>query len=122
MVIRLIKIILILAIITIIIALLSSFWSYMKLEVANPLASGLGLAKIFLTDAEYVEIQQSPRVILAKPVDAYDLLLRVMQEEGYTYVEEETMGSMQVFEKDGKKERMFVSVNKFFSTWIWEKQ
>ena len=44
-----------------------------------------------------------------------------MQEEGYTHVEEETMGSMQVFEKDSRKERMFFSVNKVFSKWIWEK-
>lgn len=93
----------------------------MKLEVANPLASGLGLAKILFTDTEYVEVQDSPRVILAKPDNAYDLLIRVMQEEGYTHVEEETMGSMQVFEKDSRKERMFFSVNKVFSKWIWEK-
>jgi len=119
--IRFFKNVLILAIIIIAFALISSFLSYMKLEVANPLASGLGLAKILFTDTEYVEVQDSPRVILAKPDNAYDLLIRVMQEEGYTHVEEETMGSMQVFEKDSRKERMFFSVNKVFSKWIWEK-
>jgi hypothetical protein len=110
-----------LAIVIVILALLTSFWSHMKLEVTNPLASGRGLFKILFTNTEYVEIQESPRVILAKPDNAFDLLLKKMQDEGYTHIEEETLGSMRVFEKDGKRERLFISTNKYFSKWIWEK-
>jgi hypothetical protein len=45
----------------------------------------------------------------------------MMQDDGYTYLVDESMGSMHVFEKRGVKERIFFSVNKYFSKWIWEK-
>jgi len=45
----------------------------MKFETANALSSGVGLAKILFTDIDYVEIQESPRVILAQPENSFDL-------------------------------------------------
>lgn len=119
--IRATKNILIILIIVIFLICASSFLSYMKFETANALSSGVGLAKILFTDIDYVEIQESPRVILAQPENSFDLLLDMMQDDGYTYLADETLGSMHVFEKNGVRERMFFSVNKYFSKWIWEK-
>lgn len=118
--IRAIKNILIIIIIAIFLICAASFLSYIKFETANALSSGVGLAKILFTDIDYVEIQESPRVILAQPENSLELLLGMMQDDGYTYLVDESMGSMHVFEKRGVRERIFFSVNRHFSKWIWE--
>ena len=119
--IKLLKTVLIIMILAIALTLVASFLSRMEFNTANPFSCGVGLAKILFTDTDYVEIQQSPRVILAQPENSRDLMLNVMQNEGYTFLEDETMGSMHAFEKDGIRERLFFSVNKYFSKWIWER-
>ena len=89
--IRAIKNILIIIIIAIFLICAASFLSYIKFETANALSSGVGLAKILFTDIDYVEIQESPRVILAQPENSLELLLGMMQDDGYTYLVDESM-------------------------------
>ncbi len=102
------------------ILLLSSFLSYVQFGVANPIRSGIGVLQILATDKAYVEISSQPRVVLAQPEEyPWDLFLSVMEQEGYTYLEEERMGAMCVFEKDGNKEQVIFRVNGYYAQWTW---
>lgn len=96
------------------------FVSYSKFHVLNPISSGIGLMRINTTDTNFVEIQNSPRVVLAKPNNAWSVFLNALENEGYKYLEDERMGSLCVFEKNGVIERVNFSINQYYSIWIWE--
>lgn len=109
-------------VITIVLALLialSSFISIYKFNVRNPFKTGIGLIQILMTDKEYVELQSSPKVIIAQPDDSFEVFLNYVSKEGYTYLEDERMGAMHVIEKDGIKENVIFKVNKYYSKWAW---
>ena len=116
------KILLIIFIFIAFLLLVSSFVSYVKFNTINPFATGYGLLRIMVFNVDYEEIQSNPRVIIAKPDYAWQLFLDTIEKEGYTYLKEERMGSLCSFKKNGKRERVFFSVNGYFSKWIWEKQ
>lgn len=107
-------------ILVILLSLFSSFVSYVNFNTPNFLASGFGVLRILFTDTETLEIRKSPRIVLASPENSWQLFLDTIEAEGYTYLEEERMGGLCVIEKDGQKERVFFSVNGYFSKWIWE--
>lgn len=93
----------------------------MRFGVVNPIATGVGLVKILSTDIESVEVQKSPKVVLAQPDNGWDLFLEAMKKDGYSYLEDERLGSMCVFEKGGVKENVSFDVNGYYSKWQWEK-
>lgn len=62
------KIIIVQFLLLIVVIGLSSFISYYKFSVLNPLSTARGLFQILFTEKEYVEIQKYPKVILAKPL------------------------------------------------------
>ncbi len=95
------------------------FISYAKFPVANPSSVVIGLVKIIFTDATYVEIQQYPKVIFAKPDDTYNLLSDYMENEGFKENEEKRSGLRLMFENGTGEQYVQVSVNKYFSKWIW---
>ena len=100
--------------------LFSSFFSYVQFGVVNPVRSGVGVLQILVTDKAYVEINNQPKVVLAQPEDnPWDFFLSVMKQDGYIYLEEERMGSMCVFEKDGNKEYIMFHVNGYYAQWTW---
>lgn len=100
--------------------LFSSFLSYVQFGVVNPIRSGIGVLQILATDKAYVEIGSQPKVVLAQPEGApWEFFLSVMEQEGYTYLEEEQMGAMCVFEKDGRKEHVMFRVNGYYAQWTW---
>ncbi len=97
----------------------TAFISYTKLRVADPFAAVTGLTQILLTDKEYAEIQNDPKVIIAKPeasLDAY------MEERGLEHDAEQQMGAIRVFaggDSDSYREYVHHSVNRYFSKWSW---
>lgn len=101
-------------------SLTASFVSYISFNAPNFISSGIGLIKIMASDTPYVEIQSSPRVIIAQPQDSMDLFLDFVESEGYTYLADEQSGGLCVIEKDGKKENVFFAVNEYYSKWSWE--
>jgi hypothetical protein len=109
------------SVVFIFLALLASFISYVQFEVANPISSGVGVIRIFATDVEYVEIQKSPRVVIGKPDNAWEVFLKTMEKDGYSYLEDERLASMCVFEKDGVRENVFFHVNRYYSKWVWSR-
>ncbi len=108
------------AVLAVLLALTASFVSYIKFDTPNFFTAGIGLIRITLSDTQYVEIRRSPRVIIAKPQNSMQLFLDTVESEGYTYLADEQMGGMHVIEKDGKKEHVFLSANRYFSKWSWE--
>ena len=91
--------------------------SHTKLGVANPIYAANGLAKVVFTDTEYVEIQQYPKVIIAKPdtsLDAY------MEEQGYERDPEKQMGALCVFTTGDFEELIIYEENRYFSKWSWQ--
>lgn len=93
----------------------SSFISYNKFHVYNPFASGIGIIRILATDAEFAEVQHSPRVVLAKPDGK--IFEKFLESEGYTQVEQ--LGALHIIEKDGKQEKVFCSANAYYSKFVW---
>ncbi|SBW01247.1 conserved exported hypothetical protein [uncultured Eubacteriales bacterium] len=116
------KRIIIAAISLLIIGSLVCLVSYDKFHVVNPISSGIGFLKILTGKEEYVVIQESPkRVVLASPDRAWDLFLKTMEQDGYTYSESERMGALCFFTKENKKVEVFFSLNAYYSIWEWAK-
>lgn len=108
------------AVLTVTFTLTASFISFVKLDTPNFVSAGAGLAKIMLTDAEYVRIQSEPRVVLAKPDNAFELFIKTVESENYTYSEENRYGSIHELQKDSVKYQVHFSVNRYFSKWSWQ--
>ncbi|MEG0979356.1 MAG: zf-HC2 domain-containing protein [Oscillospiraceae bacterium] len=104
----------------VILTLTASLVSMVKFKTPNFVASGLGVIRVMASDTKYVQIQSNPRIIIAKPDNAMKLFLETIESEGYTLLEDEQMGAMHIIEKDGQKESVFFSMNRYFSKWIWE--
>lgn len=102
-----------------IVALLGScFVSYLKFDTANPFSAVSGFIQITVADKDYVEIQRSPKVILAQPSDA--LFVEYMESRGFTEIEEERLGGLRVFTNGEEKEAIMYSQNTYFAKWSWE--
>ena len=95
----------------------ASFVSIRTVSVDNPFAAAWGMGKLLLTDAEYVEIQVYPRVIVARPDVSLDQL---MEQEKLTRDESQQMGSIHVFTNGEYSEYIRVSQNRFFAKWRWQ--
>ena len=102
-----------------IIALLgSSFISYATFHVANPFVTSISFFQIAVLDKDYVEISETPKVMLAQPDT--DILISYMKSRGFEEIEGEQMGAIRVFTNGEKKEWVHYSMNKYCSKWYWE--
>ena len=99
-----------------VIALASSFVSYVKFDTANPFAVASGCFQIVVLDKEYVEIQSSPRVILAQPSDK--IFVDYIADHGFT--EKDRMGSMRYFTNGDTKEAIWYIMNGHYAKWSWQ--
>lgn len=93
------------------------FISLSKFNVENPFSVVTGLYKITFTDTEYVKIQEYPKVIIAKPNNANDLLNKYMESEGY--YEKDRLGAIIEFAQAESVNYVEFSVNKYYSLWEW---
>ena len=100
-----------------IIALLgSSLISYVTFSVANPFSAAIGLFQIAVLDKEYVEISESPRVVLAQP--NADILTDYMESRGFTITDQ--MGAMRTYSNGETTEMILFNMNKYCSKWVWQ--
>ena len=107
------------AAVLLIVALLGScLVSYLKFDTANPFSAASGFIQITVADKDYVEIQRSPKVVLAQPNDA--LFVEYMESRGFTEIEDERMGALRVFTNGEEKEWIMYSQNAYFAKWTWE--
>lgn len=100
-----------------IIIVLICFVSFEKFSTFNFVRAGIGLAQIQLTDAEYTEIKDSPRIVLTKSENSREIFIKMIENEGYEYVEQ--MGSSHIIEKGDESEQIISSSNGYFTRWTW---
>lgn len=74
---------------------LAIFISMTKFNVNNPFDVLNGLYQIAFADTEYIEIQNYPKVVIAKPKAALDTY---MEEHGFAENKEEQSDSVRMFE------------------------
>lgn len=98
----------------------SCFISFDKFRTFNPIKGGIGFARIWIFDEEYVEVNDSPRVILTNPENSMEIFMEIIENEGYEYIEQ--MGSGHFIEKDGEREHVSSRINKYIGRWSWDKQ
>lgn len=94
-----------------------------KLSTTNPFVAAKGLFQIIYTQKEYIEIQKSPKVIIAKSDStSYDKFIQFMDTRGYTLLEDEQEGAMNTFKnkETDDKEHVIFSVNKYYALWVWK--
>jgi len=106
------------AVLLLVVLLGSCFVSYLKFDTANPFSAASGFIQITVADKEYVEIQSSPKVIIAQPNE--ELFIEYMESRGFSEVEREQIGSLRYFANDEGMEAVFYSQNAYFSKWTWE--
>lgn len=94
----------------------AAFASYAKFHVVNPISAAAGLTQILLTEKEYAEIQDDPKVIPAKPEASLD---DYMEEQGMIRADDEQMGAISVFHSGDYREYVQYSVNGYYSAWSW---
>lgn len=101
----------------VIIALLgSSLISYVTFNVGNPFSATIGFFQIAVLDKDYVEISESPKVVLAQP--NADILTDYMESRGFTEIEQ--MGAMLTYSNGDKTEMILFSMNRYCSKWVWQ--
>ena len=93
-----------------------SLISSAKFGTANFFAAANGFVQVTVADREYVEIQRSPRVVVARP--DYELFAEYMKNRGFSEVEQ--FGSQHIFSDGERTERVIYYQNSYFSKWIWD--
>lgn len=83
---------------------------------ANFVSAAAGLARVTLLNEPWAEIAREPKVVLAAPETS---ITDYMAARGFAENEQERMGALRVFEKDGAKEYVLCSVNRWFARWVW---
>lgn len=116
------KIIILSIIIVLILIILGTILSFKKFSTFNPISSLCGVIEISITDKEYTTIQNKPwKVIVSKATngDRYAQLIldEYMLERGYTTVDR--MGSVITYSNGIDTEKVYFSVNKYYSVWEW---
>lgn len=104
------------AVMLIIFLLGGSLISSAKFGTANFFAAANGFVQVTAADREYVEIQRSPRVVVARP--DYELFAEYMKNRGFSEVEQ--FGSQHIFSDGERTERVIYYQNTYFSKWIWD--
>ena len=96
---------------------IGSIISYSNFRVANPFLSASALYKVLFTETEYVQLQEYPQVLIAKPDGSLD---EYMLEKGdYKELEEAQQGALHIYSNGDSMDYIMVSVNKYFSLWSW---
>ena len=94
------------------------FISHVTFNSANPIIAGIGLVKIYILGVEYVIVKEEPQLIITKPKDSLNRLVKFMNDQGYIFIEE--LGATVVFENN-ISEKIFINmnVNRYCSRWVW---
>lgn len=96
--------------------LAACLFSLLTFGTANFVSAAWGLARVTLLNEPWAEIAREPKVVLAaSETDLTDY----MAARGFAENEQERMGALRVFEKDGAKEYVLCSVNRWFARWVW---
>lgn len=96
----------------------SCFISYVTFNIGNPFAVASGYFQITVLDKKYVEIQETPKVVLAQPYE--EIIVDYMESRGFIEIKDEQMGAIRVFTNGKEKELIWYSINGNYSKWRWQ--
>lgn len=97
--------------------LAACLFSLLTFGTANFASAAWGLAQVTLLEEPWAEVSAAPKVVLAAPeTDITDY----MAGRGFAENEQERMGALRVFEKDGVQEHVLCGVNRYFARWVWQ--
>jgi hypothetical protein len=57
--------------------------SHVTFNSANPIVAGVGLVKIYIFGVEYVILEEEPLLIITKPKDSLNRLVKHMNDQGF---------------------------------------
>lgn len=97
--------------------LAASMISYAIFGAGDPYDTAAGLYRVLFTDAPYAEIQQDPRIILAKPTASLDAY---MAERGYTQDTSQQLGALLTYTNGEREEIIVCAVNSRLAQWRWQ--
>ena len=92
--------------------------SYATFGISNAFSAASGYFQITVLNKEYVEIQASPKVVIAQPDGR--VFIAYMESRGFTELEGEQMGAMRVFTNGEEKVCVLYSINGNYSKWRWQ--
>jgi hypothetical protein len=92
--------------------------SHITFNSTNPVMAGIGLVTVTFLKVDHVVIRENPKIIIAKPENSFDKLVKYMDAQGYTM--QDHMGSAVFFENDMFEKQIITSrINRYCSIWIW---
>lgn len=98
------------AVLLLVVLLGGSLISSAKFGTANFFAAANGFVQVTAADREYVEIQRSPRVVVARP--DYELFAEYMENRGFSEVEQ--FGSQHIFLTGRGQRESFIIKTRIF--------
>ena len=108
-------------VICILIFIVAMIFSIYKFGVINPISSGIGMLRVLIANTDYVVVQRFPyRVVFANPEGGQDTLDSYMEKRGFEEVEDMRMGSILVYRKGDKIEKLNYKVNGYYAMWRWQ--
>ncbi len=111
------KIIIIASALTVVVVLLGAI-CFVKFGTVNFPRTAIAYISVTSGSKEYVELKGGKeRIVIATPKDSRDVLIKYMASRGF--VETDRMGGLLVFENGADMEKVFFSLNKYYSLWKW---
>lgn len=95
--------------------------SFRFFSSANYIKCIYAVISVNCTEQTCVEISDAPsKIVLSSPENFQETFEKYLEDNGYTYLEDERLGSIHVISKNEKKEYVHCSTNRYYSKWIWE--
>ena len=104
----------------VVIWVIASVLCYAELGSFNFIRAGIGLIQVMTGTEEIVQVASFPeKCYLVVPEGGYDLFVIHLSQQGYELLADEQAGSQFPVEKDGIREFVFWSSNRYFQKWQW---
>ena len=101
--------------------ILSSIFSIYKFRVINPFSSFFGMTEILFTNKSYTIVQHFPKKVgFSKSLSFKDFLDEYMKKRGYQELKDQQIGATLVYSNGSKIEKIDITVNAYYSKWIWK--
>lgn len=95
--------------------------SFRLFSSTNYIKSIYAVISVNCTEQTCIEIRNTPtKIVLSSPENFQETFEQYLEDNGYTYLEDERLGSIHVILKNNKKEYVHCSTNRYYSKWIWE--
>lgn len=95
----------------------AAIFSSVKFGTINFFSSFPAMFSVLSGNDEVIVISDSPKILIGSPESSADKFSMYMSGIGYTLNEEEQLGGVLVFDKNGERQKVAHSVNGYYSLW-----